>query len=156
MTSTYDPIKDSSADGYTFVGAAVDLTDEKPLSKEDWKDPLWVKFKWFCAGFGKAVLVIAVFLALVVGYLGYRKHTAEVGAIQNPPSGSPEIAATPGKTPTSKTAAKAATKTVAIPPISITTVPISAASKSDIKRSITDDGFTAEFDKNLANFESQL
>lgn len=67
MTDTYDPLKDPTADGYTFVGVAVDPAIENALTpeKEDWKEPLWAKFKKWAVGFGAALLVVGAIVAAI-------------------------------------------------------------------------------------------
>lgn len=159
MTETYNPLKDPLADGYTFVGATVDLTAEE-LSKPDWKEPLWVKFKAFCSGFGKAVFWVAVLIACVGLYLGYKNHTSEVSTIQNPPSGSPEMGKSlvkeNAKNLNKPNAKKSAPKNEANVALNTPAMPSFEAGKVPVKKTKVKDDFTAEFDRDLSKFETNL
>ena len=177
MTDTYDPLKDPAADGYKFVGVAVDPNIEKALapSKDDWKatsqsalsganaapdatpaqsGSFWRWFKWG-----------AVALAFAIGWLAYsqyQSHKAEVAKIQSPPSGSPEIGASPSakaapnvkKSATDNIAAKAI-NTQASDGFYGLKAPEFKQEKLAKKPKIPDD-FTVEFDKQVLNFESKL
>ena len=163
MNQVYEPLKDPAADGYTFVGAAVDLTAENELSKPDWKEPLWAKFKAFCWGFSKAALIVVLVLAGVVLYQSYKNHAKTVEVIQNPPSGSPEIGASPknkglgyGKSHTSNKADKSATENIATDAINTPSATIIEAVKPSAKKPVSKESLPTEFDKQLAEFETRI
>lgn len=110
MIEPYDPLKDPTSDGFKFVGVAVDPTIEKALAptKEEWKaasqsalgganaapdatpaqsNSFWRWFKWGA---------VALFLGICwLAYSQYQAHKAEVTQIQNAPSVTPEIVASP-------------------------------------------------------------
>lgn len=50
----------------------IDPTIEQALapSKEDWREPLWAKFKSYAIGFGAAVLVVALLLSVLYLWKG--------------------------------------------------------------------------------------
>lgn len=185
MNQVYEPLKDPTSDGFKFVGVAVDPAIEQALapSKEDWKatsqsalsganaapdatpaqaGSFW---RWFKAG--------AVVLFFVIGWLAYSQyqtHKANVAQIQSPPSGLPEIGASPknkglgyGKSHTPNKADKSATDNIADKAIN---TPASdgfyglkshekAPEKQAKKPKIKDD-FTADFDRDLSKFETDL
>lgn len=143
----------------------IDHTIEQALapSKEDWREPLWAKFKAFCWGFGKAAALIALFLAGVALYQGYKNHSATVEAIQNPPSGSPEIGASPknkglghGESHIPNKASKNATNKIANEALNTPAKASFDAKKIPVKKPKISDDFTADFDKQVINLESQL
>jgi hypothetical protein len=49
----------------------IDPTIEKALapSKEDWREPLWAKFKKWAVGFGAALLVVAAIVAAIAYFM---------------------------------------------------------------------------------------
>ena len=159
MTETYNPLKDPTADGFTFVGVAVDPAIEQALapSKEDWKEPLWAKFKNWVIGFSKAVCVVALGVAVGYGILAFGKdylaHQKTIEAIQNPPSGSPEIGASPSVKAVPKRQ-KSATENIATKAINTPAKPSFEGVKTPAKKPVIDDSFTSQFDQDLSKFEA--
>lgn len=142
----YDPLTDPAADGF------VDLS-QLP-AKEDWKEPLWAKFKNWVKGTSAAVVVVALFLLGVVLWLKPKP------ALQSEPV-TMTIEATPqaARTLPAPKRPKNATEKIARQAINTPAMPSFEAAKPIKKESSTDDPLTpalAEFDKQVINFESNL
>ena len=130
----------------------IDNDIEKALSpdKPDWKEPLWAKFKSYALGFGAAVVFVALVLTAVYFWL-----KPEPLAPQTEPTMTIEpIPQVTAKAPAQKRA-KVATEKIAAQAINTRDTPDMGIPVSVPKPRI-DDGFTAEFDKQVLNFESKL
>lgn len=128
----------------------IDLTIEKALAPEkpDWREPLWAKFKSYSIGFGAALLVVGAIVAAIAYFAPPLAPQTEPVTMTIEPI--PQVTA---KAPTQKRA-KAATEKIAAQasnaaPVSDMGIPISQKPRID-------DGFTAEFDKQVLNLESKL
>lgn len=178
MTEAYDPTKDPTADGYTFVGVAVDPAIDKTLapSKGEWKATsqsaltganaapdatpahsgnFW---RWFtrCA----AVVLLGVCWLM---YSRHQAHKAEIAAIENPISEPAEINTSLkstgmgyGKSNIQNKASKSATENIAAKTLSTPDSGGFYGLKPSSKKPSIDDRFTSQFDKDLSQFESTM
>lgn len=112
--------------------------------KLDWKEPLWAKFKSYAIGFCSAVLVVALLLSVLYLWKGSE------AALEKPAVAVDTMPAVVAK---SKSAVKSIRRPVdAAAPVTAAN-PTAAVSN---KKPRIDDGFTAEFDKQLSNLESKI
>ena len=130
----------------------IDNEIEKALApdKVDWKEPLWAKFRNYVIGFGVAVVFVALVLTAAYFWLKPEPLAPQTEPVTMTIEPIPQVTA---KAPTQKRA-KAATEKIAAQasnaaPVSDMGIPISQKPRID-------DGFTAEFDKQVLNLESKL
>jgi hypothetical protein len=163
LAAAYDPLKDPTSDGFVDLSkqawkagaSGLDAANAAPDATHAQSGGFWRWFKWGA---------VALFFAIGwLAYSQYQAHKAEVAQIQNAPSGSPEIGASPNakKQPAKpdksapKNGANGAANTKAsdrfyglkpheIPP------------EKEVKKPRIKDDFNAEFGKEQARFETNL
>ncbi len=145
-----------SYDAKSILGMANDA----PLASDAERSGFW---RWILIEAAVGAGCIALAVSAVHFVKQYNNHTEKVQAIQNPPSGSPEIGASPknkglgyGKSHTPNKADKSATENMATQAINTPAMSIFEGEKPPTKKPLIDDGFTAEFDKLVRNFERIL
>ena len=134
----------------------IDNDIEKALSpdKLDWKEPLWAKFKSYAIGFGAAVLVVALLLSVLYLWKGSEAALA--------PQTEPTMTVYPLPQNQAKDQFVKPNKKVDKPVQKANPLPhvpennFGNIEKQSVKKPRIDDGFTAEFDKQVLNFESKL
>jgi hypothetical protein len=133
----------------------IDQTIEQALApdKLDWKEPLWAKFKSYAIGFGAAALVVALLLSALYLWKGSEAAlTPQTELVTMTIEPIPQVTA---KAPAQQRVKVAAEKIAA----QAVNTPATASfdiEKQPVKKPRIDDGFTAEFDKQVLNFESKL
>lgn len=131
----------------------IDNDIEKALSpdKPDWKEPLWAKFKSYAIGFGAAVLVVALLLSVLYLWKGSEAAIAP----QTEPTMTvyplPQNQAKDQFVKTNKKVTQAVKKSEVKPTVN----EMETVGKPIVQPRI-DDGFTAEFDRDLSKFETNL
>jgi hypothetical protein len=124
----------------------IDPTIEQALapSKEDWKEPLWAKFRNYAIGFGAALLVVGVLVAAIAYFAEPLAPQTEPVTMTIEPIVRPPAVIQKNK-PAAKSISRPADSDAPVVNDSFTT-----------EKPRIDDGFTAEFDKQVLNFESKL
>jgi hypothetical protein len=170
LAAAYDPLKDPTSDGFVDLpkqawkagASGLDAANAAPDATHAQSGGFWRWFKWGA---------VALFFAIGwLAYSQYQAHKAEVAQIQNAPSGSPEIGASPKNTGLGyvishipNKADKSATDNIAN---KATNTPASddfyglkpheKPPGKTVKKPRIKDDFNAEFDKEQARFEANL
>lgn len=131
----------------------IDNDIEKALAtdKVDWKEPLWAKFRNYVIGFGVAVVFVALVLTAAYFWLKPEPLAQQTEPVTMTIEPIPQVTA---KSPAQKRA-KVATEKIATQAGNALDTPVVNESLT-VEKPRIDDGFTAEFDKQVLNFESKL